>query len=76
MIRRLEKPVAKPKLEISLAPIAEQIGKVEKQLRALRPKVAVADRKRIDLDIADLKKLKKTIREVCKGRMTHGFSPA
>jgi hypothetical protein len=68
--------MAKKKLEISLAPIAVQIDKAEKELRALRPKVAVADRKKIDLEIKDLKKIKRTIREICKEKMTHGFSPA
>jgi spermidine/putrescine-binding protein len=69
--------MAKKKLVVSLKPIKEQIQKAEKNLRKIKPKVSVADRKQIDLDIKNLNAALATVREICKnGIMTHGFDPA
>jgi len=67
--------MAKPKLKISLSPIAAQIDKAQKKLESLRPRVSAADQKDIDLEIKDLRKCRKGITAFC-GSMTHIFKPA
>jgi hypothetical protein len=66
--------MAKPRLEISLSPIAAQIDKAQKKLKSLRPRVSAADQKDIDLEIKELLKCRKEIVAFC-GRMTHIFKP-
>ncbi len=68
--------MAKRKLGVSLSPIAAQIDKAEKNLRKLKPRVSPADRKKIDLEIKDLKKIRKAVAKACGGKMTPGLSPA
>ena len=68
--------MAKKKLVVSLKPIKVQIQKAEKSLRKIKPKVSPADRKQIDLDIKNLNTALATLRNICHGIMTHGFSPA
>jgi hypothetical protein len=67
--------MAKPKLEVSLSPIATQIDKAAKKLKSLRSSVSSADQKKIDLEIKELLKVRKGLAAFCK-RMTHAFKPA
>jgi hypothetical protein len=66
--------MAKRKLEVTLTPIATQIGKAQAKMKSLKPRVSVADQKAIDLEIKKLEKFRKELAEFC-GRMTHGFKP-
>jgi hypothetical protein len=69
--------MAKKTLVVSLKPIKVQIQKAEKSLRKIKPKVSVADRTQIDLDIKNLNAALATVKEICKnGIMTHGFEAA
>jgi hypothetical protein len=68
--------MAKKKLVVSLSPIKKQIQAAEKSLRSFKPQVSAADRKRIDLDIKNLKAALAAMAKVCHGTMTHGFAPA
>lgn len=67
--------MAKAKLEVSLSPIAAQIDQVTKKLKALRPRVAKADQKKIDLEIKVLLKARKGLAALCHN-MTSAFTPA
>jgi hypothetical protein len=71
----LEAHMAKPKLEISLSPIAAQIDKAKKKMESLRPRVSAADQKDIDLEITELLKCRKELAAFCR-KMTHAFKPA
>jgi hypothetical protein len=68
--------MAKKKLVVSLAPIKIQIKKAEQSLRKLKPKVSVAGKKQIDLNIKELQGALALLTKGCKGIMTHAFQPA
>jgi hypothetical protein len=56
------------KISFSLHSVAAAIGRAEKRLRALRPKVSKADQKKIDLNLRALKESYRLIRIQCPPR--------
>jgi hypothetical protein len=67
--------MAKKKVVLSLPGIPAQLDSATKKLRAIRRKVSVADRRKIDLEIKKIAECKKSLNVFCKGRMTHTFAP-
>jgi hypothetical protein len=53
------------KISFSLHPVAAAIGRAEKKLRSLRPKVSKADQKKIDLNLRALERSYRLIRVQC-----------
>jgi hypothetical protein len=53
------------KVAFSVHPITNAIRKAEKKLRAIRPKVSKAERKKIDLNLRMLKKSYQLLRIPC-----------
>jgi DNA repair ATPase RecN len=52
-------------LKVKLSAIAKEIDKATKQLKGLRSKVAPKAKKRLNLEIKDLKKARKLVAEHC-----------
>jgi hypothetical protein len=67
--------MGRKKLEISLSPIAVQVDKAAKKLKALKPKVSASDRKAIDKELKDLTSIRAIVVKLCGGRMTRAFLP-
>jgi hypothetical protein len=67
--------MAKKKVVLSLPGIPAQLERGAKKLRAIRRKVSMADRKKIDLEIKKIGECKKALSAFCKGKMTHAFDP-
>jgi hypothetical protein len=72
---RTEKDMAKKKLVVDLKPIKTQILKAESALKSYKSKVTPADAQKISLNIEALECLRKDVAKICKGKMTHAFSP-
>jgi hypothetical protein len=53
------------KIAFSLHPITDAIRRAEKKLRAIRPKVSRAERKKIDLNLRMLEKSYRLLRFPC-----------
>jgi hypothetical protein len=53
------------KIAFSLHPITDAIRRAEKKLRAIRPKVSKAERKKIDLNLRMLEKSHRLLRLAC-----------
>ena len=56
-----------PKVSLTLHPIIEAITKIEKKLAKFRPLVSAKDKKIIDLELKDLRKIKTRLRSHCAG---------
>jgi chromosome segregation ATPase len=73
-VRKTEANMAGRKLKVSLAPIAKEIAKAEKELKKLQKRVSATDKKKIKLEIENLGKFSRWLKRSCKaGKMTHVF---
>jgi hypothetical protein len=60
------------KVNFTLKSITKEITKAEKKLRAIRGKVAAADRKKIDLELRDLARCGKLVKHFCRPLLHYG----
>jgi hypothetical protein len=60
------------KINFTLKNITREIAKAEKKLRAIRGKVAKADQKKIELELRELAKCKKTVTFFCRPLVHYG----
>lgn len=67
--------MAKKKLVVDLKPIKTQILKAETALKGYKNKVSPTDAQKISLNLEALECLRKDVAKICKGKMTHAFSP-
>jgi hypothetical protein len=67
--------MAKKKLEVSLSPIAAQIDKATKTIKALKRGAPKADQQSINSALNDLLEIRALVVKACGGRMTRVFLP-
>jgi hypothetical protein len=60
------------KINFTLKNITKEITKAEKELRAIRGKVAKADRKKIDLELRGLAKCRIIVKNFCRPLVLYG----
>jgi hypothetical protein len=53
------------KIKFTLHGVAREIRKAEKQLRSMRSKVVKTDQKKIDLNLRELEKSYRLLRDIC-----------
>jgi hypothetical protein len=58
--------MAVKELSVKLSPIAKEIDKATKKLKAIRKKLSPKERKKLDLEIKDLCKARVLIAESCR----------
>ncbi len=58
--------MATKKLSVKLSPIAKEIDKATKKLKAIRKKLSPKERKKLDLEVKDLCEARDLVAENCR----------